>query len=321
LACEYIAGGIAGGAVSLAVLADQQFKMIAKDSKNANLLKKLMPFVAPQLLVMFATPYFIKLEKEAAKIGRFKAKQDLLSDPNSFISYNDDQKKTVSGIKSPPKKKMTFVETIKHDLYLIEQFKKDYKDYKNYKKTSEKNELKLNKALKHMEVTPEQMKEAKHLQKNVFYTFEKMDEKTQRYSNDIVAAADIAKMFSTLGITGIAIYCIDKLLVKNLSKNGIDTKTMINRAKEHQEKYAGAFVLATLLGMGFEILAVKMKKHAIKVGLMSSMNDLQDPKNFIHMETPDGFNDKIDITNNNADNNETNPSVSKQAKEFLKIPG
>jgi len=324
MACEFIVGAIGGVAVSLIMMLAQKLGQLPKNSNKVAIVEKVMPIVMPVVLMILGTPYFIKLEKEASKVGRFKAKQELLNNPNSFINYTDEQKKSVKDIKAPNKKERTLVEKFKDNIKLFAEFKNDFLEYKKYVKTTEKEEIKINKALKQVEVKPEQLKEAKNLQKNVFYTFETMDEKTQRLANDSVGAADIIKMASNLIIMGVGLFAIDKIIIRNLAKDGLDTMNYQKRYKENHIKYAPVFFISSIVGMLMEIQAVQVKKQAVKIGLMSAMNDLNDPKNFVNLETPDGFSNKPALTVTKKENiskpDNQNPTLTEQAAKFINNP-
>lgn len=136
-------------------------------------------------------------QKKASRVGRYKARQDLLKNPARLMAYSDEEMKKAKNIKAP-KVKQGFFDKLGDSFSFIGKYYKDKKQYNKYKKTTQKENEKLQKALKQIETTDEQKAEAKALQKNVFRAFDEVDEMSQRYSEDVEAGTEIAK---NVGVT------------------------------------------------------------------------------------------------------------------------
>lgn len=137
----------------------------------------------------------LKLQKSAARAGRFTAKRELEKNPENFIGYSQDDYNEVKDIKNTKKKE----NIIKEYALFIPRVLKQYYDYNKYKKHEFKEKQALREILKKEDVTPEQMRDAKNLQRKLFNTFEKVDDNSQIYSESMEAATEIAQPFVTYG--------------------------------------------------------------------------------------------------------------------------
>lgn len=167
-------------------------KLIKKFVKNPTTLTKaagiLSPFIISTILLLQGTTQ----QKKAAQIGRFKKSQEILDNPEVLMNYSDEQMKQAQHIKAP-KQKQGFFEDLLSDIKFFKTYLKDKKEYDNYMKTTRKEEEKLYEALKETDVSEKQLKDAKFLQQKTFMTFDKIDEMSQRYSEDTEAGTEIAK--------------------------------------------------------------------------------------------------------------------------------
>lgn len=275
LGLDLVMGAAGGGLASGAIHLLQKTKIFSPESKKLNALKRLMPIAAPFVLILTTAFYSVKACKEAAKIGRYKAKQELLNNPHNFITYSDEQSDSVKELKAPKTKDKSFFGKLKEDIRFFLQLIKDLKTYNKYQKTAAKEEQKLDKALMQVEISATQKQEAESLQKNSFKAFEKMDEMTQRYSDDTEAATTISKQivntFISLGSGALAI--------------GLLANKRIEAMKSEMTKLAIVglpVVVGVISQIGMEIKSVQIKKQAGKIGIMEAMQDLDDPKIFIN---------------------------------------
>lgn len=133
----------------------------------------------------------LKLQKSAARAGRFTAKRELEKNPENFIGYTKDDYEEVQDVKTTDKKPNKFKE---YALFLPNVMKQ-YFAYNKYKKTEYKEKQALKDLLKKQDITPEQLREAKNLQRKLFNTFEKVDDNSQVYSESMEAATEIAQPF------------------------------------------------------------------------------------------------------------------------------
>lgn len=230
-----------------------------------------LPLFAPALLLSST----IKMLKDSARVGRFKAKQELLNNPESFVAYDDDKRKKVSANSSHNLKPKTFWEKIKTDLNEVKNFKKDFAEYNNYMKTQHKEELKLDEALKQVEISDKQKADAIELQKKAFHSFEKMDEKAQRFTDDTDAGVDIVSRIS-MGLIACA-FRINGVIKGN---DLFDKKKILSSNRMFVEMLP-FFVLPQLAYPFIKTISTRIKKDAGRIGVMTAIKDLEDPKNFL----------------------------------------
>lgn len=142
-------------------------------------------FLVPPLLFIQGTSQ----QKDAARVGRYVAQRELLKNPDKLLAFSDEEMKKASHIKSDTKPQ-TFWQKMKQNFKFLKTYKKDLKEYEEYKKTIKQEEDKLYRALKKVPITEKQKLEAKQLQQNVFRAFDQVDEKSQRYSEDVEATCE-----------------------------------------------------------------------------------------------------------------------------------
>jgi len=137
----------------------------------------------------------LKLTKSASRAGRYTAKRELEKDPRNFIGYTDEDYNEVKDVKNEKKG----ISKFKEIAMFIPTVMKQYYAYDKYRKTEYKEKQVLNEQLHKQEVTDEQLREAKNLQRKLFNTFEKVDDNSQTYSESMEAAIDIAQPFVVYG--------------------------------------------------------------------------------------------------------------------------
>lgn len=130
-------------------------------------------------------------KKQASRVGRYVKTQEIMKNPNTLVGYSDEQMQQAEHIEAEKQKK-SFMGGIFDDFKFLNQYVKDKKAYNSHK-SIQKQEEKLYEALKKSEVSENQLKDAKNLQEKTFMTFDKVDEMSQRYSEDIEAGTEIAK--------------------------------------------------------------------------------------------------------------------------------
>lgn len=135
----------------------------------------------------------LKLQKSSARAGRYTAKRELEQDPRNFIGYTEEDFEEVKDVKG---KKQTFGEKVKEYALFIPTVLKQYYAYDKYKRTEFKEHQLLMDELKKSEVSEEQLRDAKNLQRKLFNTFEKVDDNSQTYSESMEAAIEILQPFA-----------------------------------------------------------------------------------------------------------------------------
>lgn len=170
--------------------------LMSKSVKKMNIFYGIAAFVAPLIISSMVMGAGLAEQKEASRVGRFVKRRELLDNPKALMAYTDEQLKLAEHIKAPPKKK-GFIQDIIDDFKFVFKYKKDKADYDKYKKGEYAQKEKLYDALKQSEVSDSQMKDAKHLQEKTFMAFDKIDEMSQRYSEDTEASTEIAKQVAS----------------------------------------------------------------------------------------------------------------------------
>jgi len=134
----------------------------------------------------------LKLQKNSARAGRYIAKREIERDSNNFIGYSDKDFETVKDIKAKPK---TLGQKFVNYITFLPRVLKEYFEYEKYNKTQAKYNRELLDELTKTNVSDEQLKEAKNLQRKLFTTFENVDDKSQEYSESIEAVTEMAQPF------------------------------------------------------------------------------------------------------------------------------
>lgn len=132
----------------------------------------------------------LKLQKSSARAGRYLAKRELEKDPQNFIGYDEEDFKQVQNIKG---EKPSLGKRFKEYITFLPRVIGEYFEYQKYVKTTAVKNRALKEELVKLDVTDEQLTEAKNLQRKMFNTFEKVDDKSQEYSESVEAAVEIAK--------------------------------------------------------------------------------------------------------------------------------
>lgn len=166
-------------------------KLLSKFKNISELSRKSASAGAFALLTFPVIIWGTHEKKQGSRVGRFVKRKEILDNPELIMSYTDEQMKLAKDVKAPPIKK-GFFEKLGTNFKFFTDYLKNSKDYKQYKKTTEKENEKLNESLKQVSVSDKQLKDAKNLQEQTFRTFDKMDEMSQRYSEDTEAATSIA---------------------------------------------------------------------------------------------------------------------------------
>ncbi|MBR5304509.1 MAG: hypothetical protein IKU37_06755 [Candidatus Gastranaerophilales bacterium] len=203
---------------------DGKFDIAQSLSKAFNFLKStkasrnILIGVTGTLLTTIAGAFIgLKLQKASARAGRYKAKQKIANDPRNFVGYSEKDFEEVKNVKA---QKKTFGEKVKETITFIPRVIKDYIEYEKFRKTEAKQDKKLLNELVKLDVTEEQLNEAKDLQRKVFTTFENVDDKSQEYSESIEALNEMTMPLLPVIGFGTAVAPIVIGLVKAYKKGG-----------------------------------------------------------------------------------------------------
>ena len=135
-----------------------------------------------------------------------------------------------------------------------------------------KEERKFYKAAEELELTPEQIKDAKRLQKNAFRTFNKVDDNSQKFAESIEAfgqsvAFPINAIFG-LGATAFATPYLFKKAKTKAEEN-------LNKTK-----YFGIIALSIIPAMLINAYITKEQKKASRIADMNAISELNDYRKF-----------------------------------------
>ncbi len=286
--------GVVGGFLlsrSLGRLAEK--KALSGALKKGNFIDYLSKAAIPAGVIgsILAAGPLVKLSKESSRLGRYKAKEELLSDEKNFIAHSDEEKAKVKFSAKIEQKPEKMHKQVLQDFKDIFKMQNEFREYQNFKKTRLEEELKLQKALKEVEITPEQLEDAKVFQKQVFTAFEKIDDKSESFVDDTNAALNSAKQVIAGVICAAANIITLCLFGKKLSKytpnkeipgffEGLKLSKNLSM-KELTTIFIAPFVATRLILLTMDAISAEIKKKACKIGIMSAMQELNDPRNFV----------------------------------------
>lgn len=234
-------------------------KLAAKMKWKSSAIPHILSFAAMLGISIFSA----SIQKEASRVGRYKVKQELIDNPEQLAYVNDEKLTDIENVKVNPYKKTSMVKFLKEAW-------KNQQEFKKWQKTEGAKEKNISKALENIELTPEQLKDAKRLQYNTFKTFNKIDENSQKYSESVEALgqsiqAPIMELCSLIGM-GFAL----KYLLK---ANKADTIA-------NYMKYCSICFLSTLPGVGLNAIITKEQKKASRIADMLAIKEMNDYRNF-----------------------------------------
>ena len=254
------------GTLALGVLFNMLLQKIMallkiKSQNKIAAVSNVLAICIPAVLSVFAA----QIQKQASRVGRFKIKRELMSNPSQWVYVDDTKISEVKDVKVTPHKKQGIFDFLK-------EIWKDNKEYNKYQKTKAKEEKKFYKALEGLELGPKQTEDAQRLQKNTFRTFNKIDENSQKYAESIEALGQavsypVGLIFSLLGLT-----FGSKFLMK-------PAKTKLEMAS-NMSKYISVILLSTVPSILINAYITKEQKKASRVANMMAINEMSDYRQF-----------------------------------------
>lgn len=232
-----------------------------KSENKISIIIKSLSIAAFAAMGIFAA----QINKHASRVGRFKVKQELMNNPNNFVYVSDEQANEITDARVKPREKMNIFS------FLVKAYK-DNKEYMKYKKTIGKDERKFYKAAENLELSEQQLSDAKRLQKNTFRTFNKVDENSQKYAESVEALGQSLAYPISLIFTMVAtVFAVPYLF-----------KAMSTKAEKiaNYTKYFGIVMLSTIPAMIINMLITKEQKKASRIADMKAINELDDYRLF-----------------------------------------
>lgn len=238
-------------------------------SKSLNFKKSSLPSGMGIYLMLLSTLFATWAQKRAAHIGRFKAKQDLMENPERLIYVSNRRTSTIEedSIQVEPHKPVTTWQFIK-------DFYKDNKEYEKWKKSPTHTGREISQAMENIEITPVQLADAQRLKTNMFKSFYKVDSNTQNYSSKVDFQREAVKfpMMLVLGSLGSLFGAKNLVKISNaVSRNEIFKETL---------KYIGTISFFTLPTLFVNSYFAKMQKMGARISDMLTMNELEDYRFF-----------------------------------------
>ena len=236
-----------------------------KSASKISSISWIASFLSPIILSIFAA----QIQKEAARIGRYKAKMELLKKPEQLVYVSNENANKTSEFTPNSKGKTSMIQFVK-DIW------KDTQAYKQYKKNEAPEEKKFYKALEQIKLSPEQLKDAQMLQRNTFKTFNKVDEKSQQYAESIEALGNAVNMPVMLISSSAGLLIAGKKLNKTLSK------AKVSKLEQFAgfSKFASIMLLSCIPGVLLNAYITKEQKQASRIADMLAINELSDYRQF-----------------------------------------
>ena len=248
------------------------FNFVLSKALKACKIKAEAKIMAISQIVSVAIPVVLSIasaqvQKQASRVGRFKIKQDLLKNPEKLVYVSDNDAETIKDVTVNKDKKDNIFQFLKYAW-------ENNKEYNQYKKTEAREEEKFYKALESVELTPEQTKDAKILQRNVFKTFNKVDETSQKYSESVEALGQALSIPISLLFAGLSAAFGTKYLVQSANQ-----KSKLQMAS-NMSKYIGIVLLSTIPSILLNAYITKEQKKASRIANMLAINEMQDYRFF-----------------------------------------
>lgn len=265
--------GLSSG-VFTGFLTNKVLKLLKVDKwKHSMIYKQILPAFVSIIPITLGSVYTSMLQKQASRVGRYKIKQELSKDANNFAYVDDEKIKDIKNVQMPEQKKINIFKFFKQAWI-------DNKEYRKYLKTTALENKKMNKAIVQLNLSPEQLKKAKNVQKNTFRMFNEVDDMSQKYAESIEAIGEILQ--NTLGTF---LQTMGILLGSYFAYKPIFAGNMKNIAKLNVMKIIGVQVAGLMLGLIpsilLEIFITKEQKKASRIANMLAIKNLEDYRNFV----------------------------------------
>ena len=263
---ELAAGTFVTGVMALSFLGDLAVSKLMKMCKVQSAQKiSVATKIAGLVASIGAAIWTSQITKQASRVGRYKVKQELMQNPEAFVYVDDKKANEVKDFEINTTKKQSLVEFLKSAY-------KNNKEYEKHQKVTAKDEKRFYKAIEDLELSEEQIKDAKQLQKNAFRTFNKVDDNSQKYSESVEALGQASMFPINLICTSVGMAIGIPLLLKK-------SKTSLQEAEKFA-KYFGITLLSSMPAVLANAYITKQQKKASRVADMLAINEMQDYRNF-----------------------------------------
>jgi hypothetical protein len=243
-------------------------------AKSLKLKSSALPAGMGVFLMIGSTFFATWAQKRASHVGRFKAKQDLMQNPEKLAYISSSKTNTIKDDELEINFENNKTGLKPRDIDFLKEFFQHNKEYKEWKKTETLSGKEISKALEDIELSDEQIKDGRRLQKNMFKTFYKVDSNTQKYSNKIDILSETIKYPISLVLGTIG----SVWGMKHLAKlRGATTSGDIFK---NSVKYIGTISLFTIPSLLANSYFAKAQKIGARVSDMMTMKELEDYRFF-----------------------------------------
>lgn len=227
--------------------------------------KRLFSAAASILGVIMMNSKIAEYRNNAIRIARHKQMNEILSDPTNFLKTpeNKSSNGNLKRIKvEPPKKQGLFS--------FLSQFIRDREEYENYTKNQMLKDKKFKHAVRDIKLSPEQMKEARLNQINIFKTINVADNNKKKFE-------ETYEIFVTLLSTPMG------LVAATL---GTAFGTALHHIKKAPESRMPLYsIIGTAVGLvpaiAIELYTTIQVRKASRVAYMNAQKELDDKKLFL----------------------------------------
>ena len=261
---ELATGTLIASGFSLGALVSLGYEKLAKKLKWK---KSSVPAGAGFILALAASIAAASIQKQAARVGRYKIKQELMKNPSQLVYVSDEKTGEITDVEIKPQEKTGIFKFLKEAW-------KNNKEFEKWKKTEGAKEKNLSKAMESVELSEEQMKDAKRLQHNTFKTFNKVDENSQKYAESLEALGQTIQYPVNLIFSIIGMF----LGFKHLDKLS-GAKTVKESLKPIFE-YTSIILLSTVPSILINAFITKEQKKASRVADMLAIDEMKDYRFF-----------------------------------------
>ena len=238
-------------------------------ARRLNFKKSSVPAGMGVVMMVLTTIYATWIQKRAAHVGRFVAKQQLMENPERLIYISKKQTNTIEDdtVHIEQKKEPTTWQ-------FLTDFYKHNKEYDKWKKTPSLSGKDISLAMADLELSPKQIQDGQRLRTNMFKTFYKIDSNTQNYSSKIDLVRESIKypLVLVLGTLGSMSGVKHLLKIRNSNSSNVVFKESL--------KYIGTISLFTFPTLLVNSYFAKMKKMGARISDMLTMKDLEDYRFF-----------------------------------------
>ncbi|MBO5738501.1 hypothetical protein J6R97_04090 [bacterium] len=238
-------------------------------AKTVNLKSSSVP-VGIGIATLAGSTFFANwAQRRASHVGKFKAIQELKQNPEQLVYISKHKIETIDDEEIELENRQK-INTIK----FLKEFFAHNKEYKDWKKSNSYTGADISKAMDGIEISPEQLRDGKRLQRNLFKTLYKVEKNTQNYSNEIDIMGESIKYPMTLMLGSLGSVLGMKHLI-NLRKSSKSVDVIKNSTK-----YIGTITLFTLPLLILNSYFAKAQKMGARISDMVTMKNMEDYRFF-----------------------------------------